>query len=484
MAIPAMSPMLTPVAAAASANGAQMGAVLHARDIVAANADKGAGFIATLAAKLHLEVAVQWASRALGWVIGRLGFIYRVANFFGLKTTLAYILTSPIGQTVVKTAVKVATKVVTYPVRLLGRLANWASKKVGWDLGASAPVQLVSGLGSAVGSFVGSQLARVTNPNLLWMRVVHGVALFRINWALTHLSFIPGWIGTIAQVLLIAGAAVQIGSEAWDQYSAFQARRTEKRRLAAIKAATAPVVVDSKGTATARVEPKVASPKVHFSEAPTTEIKVDLGDRLVTETYLTADTPSGLGEKIREVVEERMTEAVELIDTALDNHATVTAAAKVLDEVLEVQADAEAKVTEAENQLVQAEAVIEQVEASLEQIEAEIEAAEAKVEAEVKDEVVRTEDAPIVLENPDYASKRKQAQMAYIGRTAIEMAYMVMGGHVPAHSDVMSKNDARAIIKRHSSDEKAAARRVVKKFADDAKKALASAELNGELVSV
>lgn len=209
-----MSTMTIPVMAvrapAFTSNGAQASALLSGKSLVTRYAHKGSAFLARVAAKLHLGSALAFAQRTLGWVVGKLGFIVRVAKFLGIKDIVALTATTHTGQRIIAGVAKLAYKVIAWPLGKLFGALRWAARLMGMESVVTTPAAVVGGLFWGAAEFAQQSIMPYLSPDRLWMQLIASVAGFRINWTLSKLSFIPGWIGMVFRVLLVVGAAMQV----------------------------------------------------------------------------------------------------------------------------------------------------------------------------------------------------------------------------------------------------------------------------------
>ena len=121
-----------------------MGAFLATQEVLSRYASKGGAFIANVLDKLYVGAALTQVKRACGWLFGGITLLRRGLRVAGIKPTLAWMLSTHLGQVViVKTARAVAKAVAvaagaavtsaTWLLRLFGapgaRAAGWVQAK-------------------------------------------------------------------------------------------------------------------------------------------------------------------------------------------------------------------------------------------------------------------------------------------------------------------------------------------------------------------
>lgn len=187
-------------------------AILKAKAAANAASVHGAGFVARIIAKLHLGAFGTWATRAFGFVVGRVSL---VVNFFGTKTSIAYVVSSATGQALIKGGVRLALKPVAWLASKAYAAARWALRKIKCEQAITVPVSWISAMAYSVSDWTGNILSIALNPESIWMQAIHTVAAFRVHWALATLSFIPGPIGfvfkAIALVVMVTRVVMLIG---------------------------------------------------------------------------------------------------------------------------------------------------------------------------------------------------------------------------------------------------------------------------------
>jgi hypothetical protein len=188
---------MTLTAPAVASSKAPMGALLAGREVILTSAHKGAAVAASLARTLHLGVAFTWATRMLQGVIGLLG----------LRTLVVAILTSALGQRIVKWVARTAMKVIGWPLKKMFRLGVWLLSKIGAEKVLTYPAAVI---GAASYGYLVPAAKKVTgwfSPSRTWVRVLNAAARFRLSWLAAGASFVPGPIGVVLKGLLLASVA-------------------------------------------------------------------------------------------------------------------------------------------------------------------------------------------------------------------------------------------------------------------------------------
>ena len=224
-------------------------AVLKAKAAANAASAQGAGFVSRVVARLGLGRFGTYALRAWGYVAGRVAL---VVNFFGVKTSIAYLASSETGQAFVKGAVRLIASPVTWVVTKAYDGLVWALSKIRCERVVTLPVAFVMTLGYSVASWTGAKLSSILAPQRVWMQAISTVAAFRVHWALAGLAFIPGPIGfgikalvlisTGVRIVMLAGSFIGFRSEDATVIAENVATKAEKVADTAYEAATAKVV--------------------------------------------------------------------------------------------------------------------------------------------------------------------------------------------------------------------------------------------------
>jgi hypothetical protein len=182
-------------------------AVLKAKTAAAAAGQQGAGFVSRIVAKLGLGRFGTYALRGWGFVAGRVAL---VVNYFGVKTSIAYLSTSEVGQSFIKSAVRLAAAPLAWAATKVYDGLVWALSKIRCERVVTLPVAFGMTLGYSVASWTGAKLSNLLDPQRVWMQAINTVAAFRVHWALAGMSFIPGPIGFLAKTLVIISTGVKV----------------------------------------------------------------------------------------------------------------------------------------------------------------------------------------------------------------------------------------------------------------------------------